>query len=64
MQFREGKVNTNNPTLNKLIIKLSEECQNAITLVNQFQLDSLTRLPIVHISYGKATCKLHSFSKA
>ena len=36
MQLRDRQINTNNPTLNKLIIEFGEECQNAIALVNQF----------------------------
>ena len=42
MQLRDKKINTNNPTLNQLIIELGEECQNVITLVNQFQLANLS----------------------
>lgn len=42
MQLRDNKINTNNATLNKLITKLGEECQNLITLVIQFQLASLS----------------------
>ena len=42
MQLRHKKISTSNPTLNTLIAELAEECQNAIALVNQFQLNNLS----------------------
>lgn len=49
MQLRDNNINTNNPTLNKLIAELGEECQNVIALVNQFQLASLSNEQKVEI---------------
>ena len=42
MQLRDKKIGTSNPTLNTLIAELGDECQNVITLVNQFQLNDLS----------------------
>ena len=42
MQLRDKKISTSNPTLNTLIAELGDECQNVITLVNQFQLNDLS----------------------
>lgn len=41
MQLTTRKINTNNSTLNQLLIELQEECQNVISLVNQLQLSDL-----------------------
>jgi len=38
MQLITRKINTQNYTLNRLIIELQEECQNVLSLVNQLQL--------------------------
>lgn len=42
MQLQHIKIGTKNPTLNRLISELGDECQNVITLVNQFQLSDLS----------------------
>lgn len=42
MQLQNRGIGTANSTLNKLISELGDECQNVITLVNQFQLTDLT----------------------
>jgi hypothetical protein len=62
MQLRDQKVNTNNPTLNQLIIELGQECQNVITLVNQFQLSDLSNKQKVEIlaELLASTIHLHS----
>lgn len=62
MQLRDSQINTNNPTLNKLIVELGEECQNVITLVNQFQLASLSNEQKVTIlaELLASTIHLHS----
>ena len=62
MQLRDNKINTNNPTLNKLIAELGEECQNVIALVNQFQLASLSNKQKVEIlaELLASTIHLHS----
>ena len=49
MQLRDKTVNTNNPTLNRLIIELGEECHNVIALVNQFQLADLSNKQKIEI---------------
>ena len=41
MQLITRKINTQNSTLNRLIIELQEECQNVLSLVNQLQLSEL-----------------------
>ena len=41
MQLITRKINTQNSTLNRLIIELQEECQNVLYLVNQLQLSEL-----------------------
>ena len=41
MQSITRKINTQNSTLNRLIIELQEECQNVLSLVNQLQLSEL-----------------------
>ena len=42
MQLRDNKINTDNQTLNKLIVELGEECHHVIALISQFQLASLS----------------------
>jgi hypothetical protein len=42
MQLITRKINTQNSTLNRLIIELQEECQNVLSLVNQLQLSELS----------------------
>ena len=49
MQLRDKKISTSNPTLNTLIAELGDECQNVITLVNQFQLNDLSNKQKVEI---------------
>ena len=49
MQLRDRKISTSNPTLNTLIAELGDECQNVITLVNQFQLNDLSNKQKVEI---------------
>ena len=49
MQLRDKKISTSNPTLNTLIAELRDECQNVITLVNQFQLNDLSNKQKVEI---------------
>lgn len=41
MQLITRKINTQNSTLNRLIIELQEECQNVLSLVNQLQSSEL-----------------------
>jgi len=41
MQLTTRKINTNNSTLNQLLMELQDECQNVISLVNQLQLSDL-----------------------
>ncbi len=42
MQLITKKINTQNSTLNQLIIELKEECQNVLSLINQLQLSELS----------------------
>lgn len=42
MQVKHKEISPKNPTLNQLIAELGEECQNVLTLVNQFQLSKLS----------------------
>lgn len=42
MQLIDRKISTQNPTLNRLIIELQEECQNVLSFVNQLQLSDLS----------------------
>ncbi|MDJ0682737.1 MAG: hypothetical protein QNJ18_23100 [Xenococcaceae cyanobacterium MO_167.B52] len=62
MQLRDKKIHVSNPTLNRLITELGEECQNVITLVNQFQLVSLSNEKKVEIlaELLASTIHLHS----
>ncbi len=59
MQLRDKKINTDNSTLNQLIIELEEECQNVITLVNQFQLSDLSNKQKVEILAELLTSTIH-----
>ena len=62
MQLKNKKIATDNPTLNRLVIELGEECQNIITLVNQFQLADLSNKQKVEIlaDFLASTIHLHS----
>ena len=62
MQLKDKKIATNNPTLNRLVVELGEECQNIITLVNQFQLADLSNKQKVEIlaEFLASTIHLHS----
>ncbi|AFZ46963.1 hypothetical protein Cyast_0991 [Cyanobacterium stanieri PCC 7202] len=42
MQLTERKINIKNSTLNYLIMELKDECQKAISLINQLELSNLT----------------------
>lgn len=42
MQLITKKINTENSTLNQLIMELQEECQNVLSLINQLQLSELS----------------------
>lgn len=62
MQLKGKKIATDNPTLNRLLVELGEECQNIITLVNQFQLADLSNKQKVEIlaEFLASTIHLHS----
>ncbi len=62
MQLKDQKIATDNPTLNRLLVELGEECQNIITLVNQFQLADLSNKQKVEIlaEFLASTIHLHS----
>ena len=62
MQLKDKKIATDNPTLNRLLVELGEECQNIITLVNQFQLADLSNKQKVEIlaEFLASTIHLHS----
>jgi hypothetical protein len=62
MPIRDKKGNTNNPTLNQLIIEFGQKCQNVITLANQFQLSYLSNKQKVEIlaELLASTIHLHS----
>lgn len=42
MQIAEKKINTQNETLNTLLLELKEECQNVLSLIHQLQLSDLS----------------------
>jgi len=42
MQLITKQINTENSTLNQLIMELQEECQNVLSLINQLQLCELS----------------------
>ncbi len=42
MQLITKQINTENSTLNQLIMELQEECQNVLSLINQLQLSELS----------------------
>jgi hypothetical protein len=42
MQLITKQINTENSTLNQLIMELQEECQNVLSLINQLQLSDLS----------------------
>lgn len=42
MQLAEKKINTQNETLNTLLLELKEECQQVISLIHQLQLSDLS----------------------
>ena len=42
MQLAEKKINTENETLNTLLLELKEECQNVLSLIHQLQLSDLS----------------------
>lgn len=62
MQLRDKKIDVSNLTLNRLITELGEKYQNVITLVNQFQLASLSNDQKVEIlaELLASTIHLHS----
>ena len=62
MQLKDQKIATDNPTLNRLLVELGEECQNIIALVNQFQLANLSNKQKVEIlaEFLASTIHLHS----
>ncbi|MGK7929019.1 MAG: hypothetical protein AB4290_27910 [Spirulina sp.] len=63
MQLKDkAKISTNNPTLNHLIIELSEECQKAIALTNQLQLSDLTDRQKVEILAELLATTIHFHS--
>ncbi|NJL88661.1 MAG: hypothetical protein HC916_01805 [Coleofasciculaceae cyanobacterium SM2_1_6] len=60
MQLREkSKIAIDNSTLNRLILELSEECQNVIALTNQLQLDSLNAKQKVEILAELLAATIH-----
>ena len=62
MQLKDQKIATDNPTLNRLLVELGEECQNIIALVNQFQLANLSNKQKAEIlaEFLASTIHLHS----
>ena len=62
MQLKDQKIATDNPTLNRLLVELGEECQNIIALVNQSQLANLSNKQKVEIlaEFLASTIHLHS----
>ncbi|MFM6023272.1 MAG: hypothetical protein ACKPER_10155 [Dolichospermum sp.] len=42
MKLANQKISSENSTFNQLLMELKEECQNVLSLVNQFQLSELS----------------------
>lgn len=60
MQLREtARIAIDDPTLNRLIVELSEECQNVIALTNQLQLANLSSKQKIEILAELLAATIH-----